>query len=89
MIHNKQYNITLEEAKLLNMDYKLPLDFSSTITDPIKMNNSLWIGALRDKSFDINKFNRYIEELSMIIKNKGILSNIIVVDEAFNIWFSI
>lgn len=89
MIHNKQYNITLEEAKLLNMDYRLPLDFSSTLTDPIKAGNSLWIGALRDKSFDINKFNRYIEELSMIIKNKGILSNIIVVDEAFNIWFSI
>ena len=89
MIHNKQYEITLEEAKLLNMRYHLPLDFSSTITDPIKDGNSLWIGALRDKSFDINKFNKYIEALSVIIKNKGILSNTIAVDKAFNIWFSI
>ena len=89
MIHNKQYEITLEEAKLLNMRYHLPLDFSSTITDPIKDGNSLWIGALRDKSFDINKFNKYIEVLSVIIKNKGILSNTIAVDKAFNIWFSI
>lgn len=89
MIHNKQYNFVLNKAKELNLKYKLPLDFSSTITDPIKDGNSLWIGALRDKSFDINKFNKYIEALSMIIKNKGILSNIIVVDEAFNIWFSI
>ena len=46
MIHNKQYEIILEEAKLLNIDYKLPLDFSSTVIDPIKMNNSLWIGEL-------------------------------------------
>lgn len=89
MINNKQYETTLEEAKLLNIDYKLPLDFSSTITNPIKDGNSLWIGALRDKSFDINKFNKYIEALSVIIKNKGILSNTIAVDKAFNIWFSI
>lgn len=89
MIHNKQYNMTLEEAKLLNMEYHLPLDFSSSLVDPLSIKDSLWIGALRDQSSNITKFNRYIDELSNIIKNKGVLSNIIIVDDAFNIWFSI
>lgn len=89
MIHNKQYDITLEEAKLLNLEYHLPLDFSSNLTDPLSTKNSFWIGALRDQSSNIDKFNRYIDELSNIIRNKGILSNIIIVDDAFNIWFSI
>ncbi len=89
MIHNKQYNITLEEAKLLNLKYHLPLDFSSNLTDPLSTKNSLWIGALRDQSSNIDKFNEYIEKLSNIIKNKGILNNIIIVDNAFNIWFGI
>ena len=41
MINNKQYTIILEYAKVLNLEYKLPLDFSSSLTDPISAGNSL------------------------------------------------
>ena len=89
MIHNEQYNITLEIAKLLNKKYRLPLDFCANMSDPIKTKDSLWIGAVRAINIDINKFNKYIKELSEEIIKRNIIDYKISVDDGMNIWYGI
>ena len=86
MINNKQYTIILEYAKVLNLEYKLPLDFSSSLTDPISAGNSLWIGAVRNHNIDQKKFNDFINKISSKIINNNYK---ITVDKALNIWYGI
>ena len=86
MINNKQYTIILEYAKVLNLEYKLLLDFSSSLTDPISAGNSLWIGAIRNHNIDQKKFNDFINKISSKIINNNYK---ITVDKALNIWYGI
>lgn len=86
MINNKQYTIVLDYAKVLNLEYKLPLDFSSSLTDPISAGNSLWLGAIRNPNIDQKKFNNFIDKISSKIINTDYK---ITVDKALNIWYGI